>query len=560
MRRTSSLASPSAPMRTMVLWCPDWPITAALRGLAVGGLAAGGLAVGGLAVRTSGARTGHDPAAVDVPLALIEAGQVFACSASARSEGVRRGHRVREAQARCPGLRVLDYDQALDIRAFEPVLDAIEETMPGAQVVRPGTCAVRARGPARYYGGEEEAALWLLDALDALGIHGSRVGIADGPFTAEHAARTPQRQRIRIVPEGGSSEFLAGMPVGLLGEHALATLLRRLGIRTLGEFAQLQPQDVEARFGDAGVRVHALARGLDSRPVVPRVVPEELDSVVGFEPPLDRIDQVTFGFRASADRFIEQLVRARLVCTSIRIEVDSESGELSERTWLHPRSFTAADVVDRVRWQLQGSGSIAGNPFGSGLSSAITRVRVVPESVDAIGNHEQGLWGTGHDERIHHGLSRVQSMLGHGAVVTAAVGGGRTLLDRQSLVAWGDRTETARTERARPDALPWPGQLPTPTPGTVFEVLRPAMVVDAAGVAIDLDLRGVLSGTPARFSTDGRTLRPVAAWAGPWTSDERWWDADTFRRASRFQVVDDAGAAWLLVLDSHLWWAEARYD
>ena len=560
MRRTASLSPPGTPIRTIVLWCPDWPITAALRllgaslpgvsALSSSALSSSALSSSALSSGTLGAGTTRDLAAADAPLALIDAGRVFACSASARSEGVRRGHRVREAQARCPGLRVLHYDPAHDIRAFVPVLEAIEETMPGAQVLRPGTCAVRARGPARYYGGEEEAALWLLDALDALGIHGSRVGIADGPFTAEHAARSPQRQRIRIVPEAGSAEFLAGMPVGLLGEEALATLLRRLGIRTLGEFAQLEPRDVEARFGDTGARVHAFARGLDSRPVVPRVVPEELDSSVGFEPPLDRIDQVTFGFRASADRFIEQLVRARLVCTSIRIEVDSESGELSERSWLHPRSFTAADVVDRVRWQLQGSGTI-----DHGLSSGITRVRVVPESVDAIGNHEQGLWGTGHDERIHHGLSRVQSMLGHGAVVTAAVGGGRTLLDRQSLMAWGDRTETAK-----PDALPWPGQLPTPTPGTVFEVPQPAMVIDSAGLAVDLDERGVLSGIPARFSTDGRTLRPVAAWAGPWTIDERWWDADTCRRASRFQVVDDAGAAWLLVLDSRVWWAEARYD
>ena len=548
MRRTTSLSPPGAPLRTIVLWCPDWPITAALRipGASIPGASISGASIPGASI----AGAGHAPITADIPLALIDAGQVFACSASARSEGVRRGLRMREAQARCPQLRVLDYDPVLDIRAFEPVLEAIEDTMPGAQVLRPGTCAVRARGPARYYGGEEEAALWLLDALDALGIHGSRVGIADGPFTAEHAARSPQHQRIRIVPEGRSAEFLADMPVGLLGERTLATLLRRLGIRTLGEFARLEPQDVEARFGGTGARVHALARGLDSRPVVPRIVPEELDSAVGFEPPLDRIDQVTFGFRASADRFIEQLVQARLVCTSIRIEVDSESGELSERTWLHPRSFTAADVVDRVRWQLQGSGTI-----DHGLSSGITRVRVVPETVDAIGNHEQGLWGTGHDERIHHGLSRVQSMLGHGAVVTAAVGGGRTLLDRQSLVAWGDRTEVAN-----PDALPWPGQLPTPPPSTVFEAPQPAIVIDSAGHAVDLDERGVLSGIPARFSTDGRTLCPVTAWAGPWTIDERWWDVETSRRASRFQIVDDAGAAWLLALERHVWWAEARYD
>lgn len=565
-------------MRTIVLWCPDWPITAALRSLA-----ASASASTGASTPAGGSTTAPSGVSDDVPIALIDAGLVFACSASARREGVARGLRVREAQAKCPELTVIDYDAALDIRSFDPVLEVIEETMPGVQLLRPGTCAVRARGPARYYGGEEEAALWLLDALDGLGIHGSRVGIADGPFTAEHAARVPQPQRIRVVPEGGSAEFLAGMPVALLdavgadavrpgtvqahavrpgavraGEPALATLLRRLGIHTLGEFSKLDSQDVEARFGESGARMHALASGLDSRPVVPRVVPDELDIAVAFEPPLDRIDQVAFGCRAISDRFIERLVQAKLVCTSIRIEIDSETAsEFSERSWLHPRSFTAADVVDRVRWQLQGGSA------DSGLSSRIARVRIVPESVDAIGNHEQGLWGSGHDERIHHGLSRVQSMLGHGAVVTAAVGGGRTLLDRQNLVAWGDpisSAKVAKTGTAKTSTEPWPGQLPNPSPSTVFTAALPAIVIDCDGLAVDLDERGVLSGMPAQFSTNGRTLLAVSAWAGPWTIDERWWDAANARRASRFQVVDDAGDAWLLVLENSRWWAEARYD
>jgi protein ImuB len=48
--------------RSMVLWVPDWPILASLR-------------VAPLPVIT---------AATDVPLALIEKGLVFACSAAAR--------------------------------------------------------------------------------------------------------------------------------------------------------------------------------------------------------------------------------------------------------------------------------------------------------------------------------------------------------------------------------------------------------------------------------------------------------------------------------------------
>lgn len=514
-------------MRTILVWCPDWPIVAAAHTLSL---------------------------STDARLALIDRGQVFACSAAARREGVRRGQRVRDAQARCPDLVVTPYLPQLDLRHFEPVLEIIEETMPGVQLLRPGTCAIRARGAARYYGSEEEAALWLLDALDGLGIPAARVGIADGPFTAEHAARAgataQSRGRIRIVPEGDSAAFLAPLSVSLLGDAPLAALLGRLGIRTLGAFAELGGADVAGRFGQIGARLHSLAAGLDSRAVVPRVPPEELDASVAFEPPLDRIEQVAFGFRTAADGLVAELVLAQLVCTAIRVEIDSESSEVSERSWLHPRSFTAADIIDRLRWQLQGSGTI-----DSGLSSGITRVRVVPEAVDPIGNHEQGLWGTGHDERIHHGLSRVQSMLGHGAVLTGTVGGGRTLQERQATVAWGDRAAITKSP-----TQPWPGRLPPPTPTTVLERPVPATVLDALGDTVDIDDRGLLTAIPARFSVDGRTLIGVRAWAGPWPIAVRWWDPATAQRASRFQVVDDVGAAWLLVLEDHRWWLEAKYD
>lgn len=514
-------------MRTMVLWCPDWPVAAAVR-----------------VHDLDGSR----------PIALIEKGEVFAGSAAARAEGVTRGIRLREAQSRCPELVVLPYDADLDIRSFEPVLTAIDEVMPGAQLLRPGVCAIRSRGPSAFYGSDEEAALWLLDTLDALGID-SRVGIADGPFTAELAARGATRPRIRIVDEAGSAAFLAPLPVRSVGDPHLVSLLLRLGIRTLGEFAALSSTDVAGRFGQQGAHLHALASGLDGRRVVPRQPPRDLDVVIEFEPPLDRIDQVAFGFRATADRFIDQVVRAKLVCTSIRIEIDSDAGETSERTWLHPRSFTAADVVDRIRWQLQGDvGSPQQGGAQSGLGAPIAYIRVSPESVDAIGNHEQGLWGTAADERIHHGLSRVQSMLGHEGVLTAVIGGGRSVADRRTLVAWGDRPAVARDP-----AQPWAGRLPDPPPSTVFEARHPVSVLAEDGSPVMLDERGTLSGRPAVLRL-GDSTHQVTAWAGPWPIDERWWSAESAVRSNRFQVVDESGMAWLLVLDGADWWAEARYD
>jgi protein ImuB len=207
------------------------------------------------------------------------------------------------------------------------------------------------------------------------------------------------------------------------------------------------------------------------------------------------------------------------------------------------------DVVDRVRWQLQGSGVI-----DAGLRSGVVYVRIAPEAVDAIGNHETGLWGTGPDERVHHGLSRVQSMLGHGAVLTASVGGGRTLADRQQLVAWGDRPVEVRSA-----VQPWPGRLPAPLPGTVFSPRHPVHVLDATGTPVTVDERGTASAAPAAF-TAGAERRTLTAWAGPWPLDERWWSPDAARRTYRFQAVDETGCAWLLALDDGGWWAEARYD
>ncbi len=517
--------------RTIVLWCPDWPVTAASRQAGLSG---------------------------DIPLALIEKGLVFACSPAARAEGVRRGLKLREAQYRSTDLVALSYDPVHDNRAFEPVITRIEEMAPGVQLIRPGTCAIRSRGPSRYYGGEEQAAAALLGSLDELGISGARVGVADGPFAAEQAARstTPGRP-VAIVPPGGSPKFLAPLPVDILVDDKLATLLHRLGVHTLGDFAALDALDVHRRFGAEGAHAHEKASGLDSRSVVARIPPKLFDVAMDFEPPLDRTDQVTFAIRSSADRFIDTLTKARLVCTAVRIEVTTESGEVSERSWLHPRWFTASDVVDRVRWQLQG-----GQAIDSGLSSGVTQVRILPDRVDSTGNHEQGLWGSGPDERIHHGLTRVQGMLGHDAVLTAVIGGGRMLADRQILVPWGDRPAGDGAVLAGAQAQPWPGSLTGLAPATVFRKRQPVALVTADASPVDVDERGTVSGSPAFFSPTGRAgdFSPVESWAGPWPVTERWWDPEHARSLHRFQLVDEEGNAWLLALEDHRWWAEGRYD
>ena len=541
--------APDLPPRSLVVWVPDWPIVAL-------------------------ARDGDDPPDPAAPIAVFAKGVVMACSAAARAEGVRRGQRRRDAQARCPQLIVVTDDPVRDHRVFAPVIAGIEEAAPGVQLIHPGLCALQAKGPARYYGSEAAAATVLAGVVVALGIDDVRVGVADGAFTAEQVARVGTRAAdpVRIVPEGGAADFLAPLSVGVLeGETpGIAGLFARLGVQRLGEVADLGADRLGERFGAPGIRLHALVTGRDPRPVTARVPPPELHREVVFEPPVALADQIAFGLRLPAEEFTSRLGAQGLVCTELRVVLTGEHGDRSDRVWLHPGAFDAAAIVDRVRWQLAEqaastapTGSRAARPprgaATGGLRSEVTSVRIEPEGVDAAAHHTARLFGSGPEERVHHALSRVQAMLGHQGVLIPEIGGGRWLAERQQLVPWGDARVSSDAA-----ARPWPGSVPGPLPASVFPRALSVAVLDGEGDMVAVDARGEVTAEPVWLVTPGASgpgqRRGIRQWAGPWPVIERGWDPERARWAHRFQIVDHMQGAWLLVCEAGVWQAEGVYD
>ncbi|SCL70996.1 DNA polymerase Y family protein [Micromonospora chersina] len=546
-----------APARTLLLWCPDWPVLAAE---IVDGVPA------------------------TDPVAVLHANRVVACSERARAEGVRRGLRRREAQGRCPQLTVVDHDPARDARAFEPVVAAVEEVVAGVEVIRPGACALAARGPSRYLGGEEAAAERIVEHVAQTCAVESQVGIADGVFAAGLAARDG-----RIVPPGGTPEFLAGLPVEALGRPTLTDLLRRLGVRTLGDFAALPAGDVLARFGFDGALAHRLAAGRDHRPLAVRQPPADLTVTADHDEPIDRVDAAAFAARTLAEQLHERLAAHGLACTRLGIEAVTAHGQELHRVWRHDGLLTAAAIADRVRWQLDGwlSGSNGrGGARPARPTAGIIRLRLVPDGVLAQAGLQPGLWGeTGEErERAHRALSRVQGILGPEAVVTAVLGGGRSPADQVRLVPWGDERLPARPgppplppaepsppaaaperavsirSRAAAPVPPWPGRIPPPAPAVVLPTPLPAAVHDAAGEPVVVSARLAVSAAPARLTVGAGRPAEIAGWVGPWPVDERWWAPAEARRRARFQVCLADGAALLLAVEGGQWLVEAIYD
>jgi hypothetical protein len=139
-----------------------------------------------------------------------------------------------------------------EARRFARVVTRAVELCPWTHPVRLGVCALPARGPARFFGGEQAVVARLAKAVG----EAATIGVADGLFAAALAARAEL-----IVPPGGTADFLASWSVATLARPDLAVTLQRLGITTLGQLAALPAASVSDRFGADAALCHAVARG-----------------------------------------------------------------------------------------------------------------------------------------------------------------------------------------------------------------------------------------------------------------------------------------------------------
>lgn len=561
------MAPRAAMPRLAVVHCPQWPVSAA-------------------------------GCAADDAVAVVHANRVVARSVVAAAAGVRIGQRRREAQARCPHLRVVAHEPLAAARAFTRVADAVATIVPRLEITRPGVLTFVARGPSRYFGGDEPMARLVADtAQQAIGAGGARagigatgpvgVGIADGRFAAGVAARHASRYGApHVVEPGGSPAFLAPLSLRWLqdvGDIAVEQvhLLGRLGLRSLGDLAALPEPDVLARFGWHGVAARRMASGVDDRPPGTEDPPPGSTVDHHFDSPMHHLDAVVFAGKHLAEQLAGALAADGRVCTQFVVAAETEYGERCERLWSLSTGFSPSAMVERIRWQLDGwartpdtgDAADADHTGESGPASAgVVHLRLEPTEVRADDGVQLGLWGgrTQADEWARRAATRLAGLVGDEQVVVAEWRGGRQPGDLYRFVPASlssvfetdgpAATTDGPSARPLPDPAPWPGRLPAPSPAIVHPDPRPIEVLDAEGAVVSVSGRGAISAAPAvlRAPAPGPS-GDIAAWAGPWLLDERWWDATRHRRLARFQLLLADGRAVLATIERRQWWLVAEY-
>jgi protein ImuB len=535
------------------------------------------------------------------PVALIDVGgkRLRAVTAAAGRAGVRAGMCPAEARALCADLVELPWD---DVAVEAAITEASAAFLSAAPQVTPveGAAGLWWVGASGFdpVGGERALAVELLRVAKRwhprprVAIAGSCVAARAATWAgASFDRQASERSLVHVVPAGHDAAYLAPAPLALVPmDDELRAALHALGLRTVGALAALTAEDVERRWGDAGIRAWRLARADDlRRPVLARV---ETQPAVEVElaSPSSTMEPVLFLVRAALDRLVQQLVThgRAAAAVAITLTLDDARGALpSEPAHTVTREVRPARPLARVAPLFERCRALLDRWT---LSAPVCAVRVAIAAAAPLTGEQGDLLSASWRDigAADAAIERLRSELGTDAIVRAVhqdthrpekAGVWKDALEVEPVartrdVARNDRTviPSERSESRDPDYGGEWGvgrgealrrQSPTtphpPPPTQVLQMVREPAPVPVTAAAH----RALEPAEPVEVECEGEVPR-VVTWRGhriailrpigPERLSGDWWD-DGYRRdywrceslAGEFVVyLDRADDAWRL--------------
>lgn len=134
------------------------------------------------------------------------------------------------------------------------------------------------------------------------------VGLAPNKFLAKIASDLDKPRGFSVIGSAEARTFLSGRSVRLLPGvgPVMASSLERAGFERIGQIAQADLRILATRFGDFGLRLHAMARGEDDRGVNPGQARKSISAETTFETDLSAPEDLDAHLVRLAERVARQ--------------------------------------------------------------------------------------------------------------------------------------------------------------------------------------------------------------------------------------------------------------
>nr|WP_170206366.1 DNA polymerase IV [Halopolyspora algeriensis] len=319
-------------------------------------------------------------------------GTVAGASYQAREYGARSAMPMSEARRRCPVAVILPprfrLYQAVSRQIFEIVRAA-------SQHVEQVSIDEAFLEPEELTGAPTEVVRDFASRLRAqvhhtVGVTAS-IGAGSGKQLAKIASGLAKPNGALIVPPEQEGELLASLPVRKLWGIGPITesKLHRIGVRTIGEFAALQPGDVISLLGQAhGIELHRLAQGVDEHPVAERGEAKQVSAETTFDTDITDSGKLTSEVTGMAQAAHRRLVASGRAARTVTVKARDSSFTTISRAETLPSATSDFSALAAAARRLTPVAAPPGTP-----------VRLVGVSYSGLATAEQeSLFGNPADE------------------------------------------------------------------------------------------------------------------------------------------------------------------
>jgi protein ImuB len=407
--------------------------------------------------------------------------------------------------------------------AFGPLDALAREFSPRVQTHRDALVSLDIGGLGRLLGTPAEIGEELKRAAEDRGLS-SHVAVA--PTRTAALLLALSRPGMTVVPAGGERQAVALLPLGVLRQYPrelygtddqcepAIDLLRRWGLRTLGDLAELPARPLSERMGQSGVAWRRLARGEDLQPLVATEAEAPIEEVLDLEWPVEGLEPLSFVLARVCEPLSERLAAEDLAAVVLHLSCRLVSRVTETRDLQLPAPMRDPKVL-RTLLLLH----LESHPLTGGVDRLALRVDVAPARITQFSLLARARPFL---EQMATLLARLSALTGESRVGAAALVDshrpGAFAMTRFMGWSRGEAAEVARVSPGLSEVEGWPADAGP----TNSEVVRPGFRRFRVPVPARVMVQ---AGKPVRVMTGRRGLDggAVAAAAGPWRTSGEWW-------------------------------------
>jgi DNA polymerase-4 len=198
-------------------------------------------------------------------------GVVLTASYEARPYGVGSAMPMAKARRLCPSAVIIPprFDRYQEVSTT--IMGVFANFSPEVEAISLDEAFLDMTGSEQLFGDPESIGHRLKDAVReaTCGLKAS-VGLSATKYVAKVASASQKPDGLTVVPPEQAKAWLAPLLVSRLWGVGPKTQARlhQIGLHTIGEVANADPEFLSAKLGRAGLHFHALAQAEDPRPVI----------------------------------------------------------------------------------------------------------------------------------------------------------------------------------------------------------------------------------------------------------------------------------------------------